>query len=78
MNNRVWIELEKPANDEQGRERAALANKMLERLCGRPISEGFEWNEKRCYYDWGGPVGGYESLVNHGKWFNLDYFGREV
>jgi hypothetical protein len=74
--NRVWIELEKPLDEEDGNRIAELANNMLQRLFApnKPTLY-FTWNEHRLRYDYGTTMGRY-SLADWGEWFDLDYFGR--
>jgi hypothetical protein len=77
MKLRIWVELDKPKDAKQALLVVEKANRMLERLkkpgdvCGE-----FGWDDKRYLYDYGTDMGR-ETLVDHGKWFSLDYFGRE-
>lgn len=74
---RVWIELDKPVDDEHAEELCALANKMLSRLNESSESQGgFSWspNEHRYMFSHGGHT--YKYLADNGEWFNLEYFGR--
>lgn len=90
MPNKIWIELDNPkANKdlktaEQAKafadEQCRLANNMLKRLRddeSNPSEQVFYWSESDRCYCWGGPMG-YETLPDHGKWFNLDYLGRQL
>ncbi len=75
MKNRIWIELDKTDTKEQAEAQCKLANSMLSKL-GDMGGQEFFWmvGEGYCY---GGDMG-YENLPDRGKWFNLDYLGREV
>jgi hypothetical protein len=74
--HRVWIELGPPRDKRHAKTVTALANRMLTRLVkpGDPCGT-FDYDEKRNLYDYGTDMGR-ETLVDHGKWFSLDYFGR--
>lgn len=80
--NRIWIELElprekkgQPMNHDLGRQRAALATRMLNTL-GDSGGQRFDWSERNLRYTYGDRMG-FENLTDSGKWFNLDYLGRE-
>lgn len=76
MGNRIWIELERPANNSLGHARAELASRMLVRL-GSNIKDAFWWNEEKQTYCITLDVGGsYQELEDNGHWFNLDFLGR--
>lgn len=77
MSNRIWIELAKPQHPAHAKEQVRLANNMLRRLRGGPIEQGFEYDEDENAYYFGGYMGS-EKLVDGGKWFNLDFLGREL
>lgn len=74
MANRIWIELDKPDSGAMALEQCELANRMLAKL-GDPRGEKFFFSA-RDGYCYGGDMG-YETLPDRGKWFNLDYLGRE-
>lgn len=86
--NKIWIELEHPSTlqDATAAERLAfakeqcrLANNMLVRLAHHeqlPLANTFFWLASENRYGFGGHTG-YETLSDHGKWFNLDYLGRD-
>lgn len=73
MSNNVWIELERPRNDEHAAEICGQANRMLKRL--GVTSGDFGWDSTRKQYTYGMPMG-YRGLTDRGEWFNLDYLGR--
>lgn len=76
---KVWIELEKPAKltQKQRDDIIAKANRMVRRLAAPDGVVGrFSWDSKRAQYAYE-TDSGYETLGDNGKWFNLDYFGRE-
>ena len=75
----VWIELQEPDENYTGDEICDRANKMLKRLGG---GEGyFQFSpikQRGCHYRYiDGPMGGITNLEDNGRWFNLNYFGRE-
>lgn len=77
--NRVWLELDPPRDltPERIAVVVAQANRMLDRLAKPGDKYGtFGFDSKRALYDYGDDMGR-ETLVDHGKWFSLDYFGRE-
>jgi hypothetical protein len=75
--NRVWIELEYPADSKEGDIRAARASALLSRL-GHYYENTFWWNSRISKYcvtiDSGG---GFLECNDNGHWFNLDHLGRE-
>ena len=89
--NRVWIELERPdsklpAEERKalGEARAAAMNRMLLALADPkdhdPTDVLVDWSEREDMYIFA--IGktlawGYQPNSDNGKWFNLDYFGRE-
>lgn len=74
--SRVWIELEKPDNQEHGEEQCRLANNMLERLGAK--GQSFFYDTRTLGYSLETSPGGcYKELEDDGEWFNLSYFGRE-
>lgn len=74
--NRVWIELERPSNEQHAAQIVTLANNMLRRLSGENVlQQEFGWDEGERQYWWGGPMGA-QVLLDNGHWFNLDYLGR--
>lgn len=75
--SRVWIELEKPDNQEHGEEQCRLANNMLERLGAK--GQRFFYDTRTLGYSLESSSDGcYTELDDDGSWFSLDYFGREV
>lgn len=80
MPNRIWIELERPetvGDHATGHARAALASAMLQRLGADP--KQVWWHEKHhryCFVIDG--AGSYTEAEDNGRWFNLDFFGRDV
>lgn len=72
-NDRVWIELDVPRNEQHAKEICTKANNMLTRL-GTTSGRQFFWMEGQ--YCFGGDMG-YVDLPDRGTWFNLDYVGRE-
>ena len=79
----VWIELQKPDENYTGKEIADNANRMLKRL---GVNDGkFQYNDPKykssnymgCLYIYNSDVG-ISGLEDNGRWFNLDYFGREL
>lgn len=77
--NLVWIELEKPKDNTHAEHVCRLANNMLRRLAEKATDMGgqeFFWSRSEQSYCYGGDMG-YSTLSDHGKWFNLDYLGRE-
>jgi hypothetical protein len=78
-NNRVWIELDKPRDAEHAKEICGLANKMLGRLLEDPNQDRqeFSWSAKDgLYIIIHRPYGTFQTCVDWGHWFNLDYLGR--
>ena len=87
MDNRVWIELERPfpelSAEEQkqiGDARAEAANRILDRLvapedAAEAKNHRFMWSQEERRYCYGGPMGT-RVLFDNGEWFNLDYMGR--
>lgn len=76
----VWIELPKPASNEEGHKLARLANNMLSRLSGGDMTDahkggGFQWSETKQKYIMRQGFGS-KILADNGEWFNLDYLGR--
>ena len=67
---KIWIELDKPASKQDAEINAILASKMLHKLgCSRAYS--FFWDDKAKQYCYGGAMG-YETLLDNGKWFDLN------
>lgn len=75
MANQIWIELDAPRDDTHAEEMCEQANRMLARL-GDTAGQKFSWDAKHKAYRFGGTMGD-EHLPDRGKWFNLDYLGRE-
>jgi len=74
--NRIWIELDVPANNADAELQCTLANNMLKRLVPSGQFE-FWWHENDCMYCLStGPMG-YHTLPDRGHWFNLDSLGKE-
>ena len=81
---KVWIELPEPVEAGfTGEEICDKANKMLRRL---GVSYGkFTYSNERTTGKWiaghykyvGTGMGSATTLKDNGKWFNLDYFGRD-
>ncbi len=69
--NRVWIELDKPENDEHAEQIVQAANAMMAKLGAKePI---FDWfPEKRVYVRHLPDYAGFVYLTDNGEWFNLD------
>lgn len=77
--NKVWIELERPRDEEHGKQIAALANNMLKRLIkpeDQPNMREFFWDAKDHIWCIGND-NGYITLSDNGEWFNLDYIGQD-
>lgn len=75
--NRIWIELERPGSNEEGRERAKLLSQALLRLGYDGRQPACFWNEKRqCYSFTIDASGSYVDAEDHGHWYSLDYLGR--
>ena len=73
---RVWIELDKPVDDEHAAELCAMANKMMARLIEPSEPTGkFAWSSHTQMYMYGENT--YTYLKDRGEWFNLKYFGRD-
>lgn len=77
--NSIWVELEKPKNDEHAKLQCELANKMLQRIMGSGVelTNKFFYSDRTKRYCFGG-YNGYYDCVDNGQWFNLDYFGRDL
>lgn len=76
--NRVWIELEKPRDEDHAAEIVAQANNMLQRLRGpSELAKVFGWNSRAKQFTYGDAMG-YENLVDRGQWFNLEFLGRPL
>ena len=73
----VWIELQEPDENYTGKEICDRANKML---CRLGVESGnFRYFEKDRQYKYVGTgMGGITTLTDNGKWFNLEYFGRDL
>lgn len=74
--NRIWIELDKPRDEENAKQICRLANSMLRKIGPLSAFDGMTFfhmplSHRYCY---GGQMG-YEELVDNGKWFNLDNMG---
>ena len=78
----VWIELQKPDQHYTGHEICDRANKMLKRL---GVNDGkFQYNDPKykstqyggCLYIYNNDCG-ISGLEDNGRWFNLNYFGRD-
>jgi hypothetical protein len=77
MKDKIWIELPRPQNDAHAAEIIAKANRMLDRLAKPGDQHGrFEWNSRRKFYEYGTEMG-FETLLDGGTYFSLDYFGRD-
>ena len=76
----VWIELQEPDENYTGKEIADNANRMIKRLGSERGHFQFSpIKANGCHYRYiDGPEGGITSLQDNGKWFNLEYFGREL
>lgn len=77
--NRIWIELDKPRDAQHAEQICKLANRMLQRLCKPEDADSlptFDYDAKQFKFTYGGPMG-HELLSDNGKWFNLDFFGRD-
>lgn len=74
MKNRIWIELDREAEDKS--EQCRLANLVMKKL---GITKGYEffWSAHDRRFCWGGDMG-YETLSDNGRWFNLDYLAGEA
>lgn len=74
MNNRIWIELDKPSSKAHAEEQCRLANNMLAKL-GKKGPQKFFWlpGSGYCY----GDDSGYNDLPDNGTWFNLDWLGKD-
>ena len=78
VSRRVWIELEVPADEVQAKEIGRLATNMLQRLNAPEKTDySFWWSDREQRWCFGGDWG-YKVLSDHGEWFNLDYFGRDL
>lgn len=78
--NRVWMELDRPENDEQGHARAAALTRLLAKLGFQPRKGGetvWWWPEKGRYCFTLDEAGGFVEAGDNGHWFNLDYLSRE-
>jgi hypothetical protein len=81
--NRVWIQAELPENPVDDRyyreadERAAQMTNLLRRLGMQKTR--IEFNRKYFKYSSVDTESGtFKILEDHGDWFNLEYFGREI
>lgn len=78
--NRVWIELDPPASNDEGHTRAEAACRMLKR-CGLDFGANrlaVWWNERKQHYCFTlDGSGTFVEANDHGHWYNLDYFGRQ-
>lgn len=76
----VWIELQEPDENYTGKEIADAATRMIRRLGSeRGYFQFSPTKMKGCHYRYiAGPEGGITPLADNGKWFNLEYFGREL
>jgi hypothetical protein len=75
---RIWIELEKPADAADAKIKCDLVNNMIKRLADpadMPHLLEFRWSEHDQLYRYGG-VHGWTVLEDNGEWFNLEYLGR--
>lgn len=76
--NQVWIELEQPKDEVQGKKICDAANRMLARLTKPEDIENmsrFFWNESQKQFQIRNQIG-CKCLPECGEWFNLDYLGR--
>ena len=81
--NRVWIEIEKDADADINRERAAMMTRLLKRLAAdddpSPARIQFAAEHKKfpggVYIVFWGQ--GFKYLPDNGEWFNLEYLGRK-
>lgn len=72
--NRVWIELELPADVPTGHERAAAATRLLAKLGVTYDGHPAVWFDetKRRYAFTESSAGSFVWASDHGHWFNLD------
>jgi hypothetical protein len=78
MTNRIWIELEKPENDEHAHEQCQLANKMLKRLGLEVMEFWWGYGGKSITYNLTlNDSGMYLVCADKGHWFNLDKLAGE-
>lgn len=77
--NRVWLELDPPADNATGHLRAEALTRMLRRLGSDfgPNRNACWWNERKQRYCFTLDASGtFVEASDHGHWYNLDYFGR--
>ena len=75
----VWVELQEPDENYNGEEIAEHATRMIRRLGSENGYFQFSPNKMQgCHYRYiAGSEGGITPLEDNGKWFNLEYFGRD-
>lgn len=79
--HRIWIELQEPKDAADAKQICDKVNRMIDRL-RKPEDQKiaadwrFYWSDHERSYCYGGDMG-YETLPDGGRWFSLDYFGRE-
>lgn len=73
MQNKIWIELDKPKDKLHAIEQCRLANLMLVRL-GVKYGEFFVSERGYCF----GSNTGYLDLPDRGHWFNLDFLSGKL
>jgi len=74
--NRIWLELDPPANNQEGHDRAAALTRMLRRLGidHGPNRNACWWNERKQRYCFTLDASGtFVEANDHGHWYNLDY-----
>lgn len=75
MQNKIWIELDKPKDKLHATEQCRLANLMLARLgVDTTKEEFFVSNHGYCF---GGNFG-YLDLPDRGHWFSLDFLSGQL
>jgi hypothetical protein len=74
MNNRVWVEFERPRDKAHAKQICALANGLLARMYGVAHVKRFTWNGQRLEY--GNEEAGTTVLKNGGIWLDLDTVGQ--
>ncbi len=73
--NKVWIELDRPRDDDHANQIAKLINNVLRKIEPN-IERQFFWNSEDCIWCIGNDFG-YIALADNGEWFNLDYLGKD-
>lgn len=75
--NRVWIELERPKNEEEGQHRANLLSDMLKKLGTPEFPKPVFWNTKTSRYCFTiDSAGSFMEAEDDGFWFNLDILAK--